>query len=259
MNKQLSKTSPPAATTDLVRELLKPETFSEFFSGQAWWTKLSKREQTEVTQETFELGSTFMTWGEVKHKVGQHLATVQEILTPHNCFDQYLRGWQKLLNRSRRSLYRDIENYEKAQVFPDVVAKAAAIKNFPIEKLKTVRKMLPVPRLLKTEADALDYIDKAREYGKENPQIFEMDAANVEVKVDEAELMKEALVAFKNCMAKMPSRKKAAWANRVIGMQMTLMGLSSPKQFEPEAVPPEFVRGRGRPSSKTIEGEVASA
>lgn len=237
----------------VVQELLKPETFTSV----SWWGELSRSEQNNVLRETLELGATLISWGEIKHKVGQHLANVQEVLSPHGKFDAYLRVWQRILNRSRRSLYRDIESYEKSTAFPEAIAKAAAIKNFPVEKLKTVSKMLPAPKSVKSEADALAYIDKAAQYSKDNPQIHEMDVA-VRPKVDEEELAKEALVVFKNCLAKLPNRKKQGWAEHVIGMQLTLLGLSSSKAFSPEAVPPEYVRGRGRPP-KAIEGEVASA
>lgn len=238
----------------VVQELLKPETFTSV----SWWGELSRSEQNNVLRETLELGATLISWGEIKHKVGQHLANVQEVLAPHGKFDAYLRIWQRILNRSRRSLYRDIENYEKATDFPEQIAKAAAIKNFPIDKLKTVRKMLPVPSRIGSEADALAYIDKAAQFSKENPQIHEMDAPNIRPKVDAEELAKEAFVIFKNCLAKLPPRKRLEWTEHVIGMQMNVAGIQSSRSFKPEAVPAEYTRGRGRPP-KAVEGEVVSA
>jgi hypothetical protein len=238
--------------TGILKQLLKPETFTSL----SWWKELPTKTQKNVMTETLELGATFMTWGEIKHKVGQHLAVVQEQLTPFNRFDSYLKMWQKILNRSRRSLYRDIEKYEEATAFPEAVARAAAIKNFPIEKLKTVRKMLPVPRSIENEGDALKYIDAAQEYSKKYPEIHTMDIASEAVPaVDEEELLKETLVIFKNCLRRLPPRKKANWGKKVMGMQLTVMGLGHAITIEPEAVPPDYIRGRGRPA-KTIEGEV---
>jgi len=256
MRKTHSSDSPIALSapegSKIVQQLLKPETFA----SQSWWKELNTREQNTVMRETLEIGAAFMTWGEIKHEVGKRLAAVQEVLAPHNLFNPYLRVWSKLLNRSRRSFYRDIENYEKATAFPEAVARAAAIKNFPIEKLKTVRKMLPLPReASQSETQALKYVEEAKTYLHENPQIVQMDV--MEIPVDDEEMMQETLRQFKNALLKLPSRKKQPWARKLLGMQLTVMGISSPITLEPEAVPAEFVRGRGRPAGKTIEGEAS--
>lgn len=261
MTKQSSQTSLTALTHEYpgaVQELLKPETWANL----NWWSDLNKTEQSRLMRVTMNLGADFMTWGEMKHRVGQHLAEAQEILTPHNRFNDYLREWQRKLNRSRRSLYRDIERWERgAALKSDLVAQAAAIKNVPIDKIIAARPMNPIPRKLDTMQDAFEYVDTALKFYKENPKVRDM-VKNImpEVEVDEDLLRKEVIVIFKNALAKLPSRKRTSWGKHALGQQLTIMGIASPTTIEPEAVPPEFIRGRGRPSTKkVIEGEAKEA
>jgi hypothetical protein len=61
--------------------------------------------------------------------------------------------------------------------------------------------------------------------------------------------MEEAFGVVRNSFTRLPNnlKIKRQWTEQLAGMMLTLLGVATAQMIEPNAIPPSFIKRRGRP------------
>lgn len=185
-------------------------------------------------------------YGKSKLGIGEHLSKIQQLLKEDRAFLRFVRN-QSLF--SQRSAYRYIAGYESAKTLPaSVLSEVMATgmnmlgdEKRPFGVYTEAIKALPPPKT--TDAVKVrDYLEKVKELRST------LRAEKAESEKPE-ELLREAFRAVNSRFQRLPKnhKTKQRFVERLVGMIMTDLGVSSPQRYEPIAIPAGYKVVRGRP------------
>lgn len=236
--------------------------------------KMKPTEQQELVEETRNLGAAFLAHGSSGLAIGQHLTNVQKLLTPYNAFYKFLATF----HLSQKTAYRYLNGFTNAEkAFPESVLKAAMARGLkiysddktrPLGNYTEAVKILPPPRGNPDAERANLYIDQLESTRKERKKRLNKRHGKGASKREEADavaldpnvVLKQAYRTFAVLVKRLSSngRTRRAWLDKLVGLQMTELGIASAIQFEPSAIPEDFRAKRGRPTL-VKEGEEKEA
>lgn len=250
---------------------------AEAVKGLPFFKKLSNDEQSQLLDETRQLGTAMMVHGTSALSIGKHLADINEILTKQNAFYKYL----KFFGIAPKTAYRYMNGYTNAVgLLPDNVVKAAMTRGLsivghdekrPLGNYTQAVKALPPPRnpdperAAKYVDDIVGWMQKRKSYitksrGKLKPANIKGEV-EPEIELGDPDLLKKAAYrALTHYYKRLPGRapKKAEWLKELFGMLLTDIGVSS-WTVQAAAVPEDFPAKRGRPVLLKEETEAAPA
>lgn len=226
-----------------------------------WWKKLSDIEQKEVLSEGQQLAVAMIQHGQSRIAIGQHLARLQEILTPHGLFGRFLRT----LHFSERTAKRYVASFKNAKLaLPDNVLKLALARGVnimgesdekPFGQYTEAVKQLPPPQNA-NEQQAGAWLTAIENQRKQQRSQTATEASGGEilgvlVPQDPQTLLKECfrffVLRYNRLPHNMNTRRK--FVRTLVGMELSVAGETA-GTFNPVAVPSDFTVGRGRPKEK---------
>lgn len=213
------------------------------------WQDLDAASRRTVQAETQQLGQSFDGFIRSRLAVGEHFTRIHAVLEPRRMFSRFCEAYN--LNRSTANGFIASYANAKKSLPTEVLAVAAArgvnimgssSDSRPLGKYTDAVRKLPPPKTQDPQqiVDWLDELETIRKKAKKK-------AAEVEPDVDE--LLKDAYRYIVLRLDRVPSRRRRAWLNRLVGMSLAKIGVASSQSFDPEAAPEDFVPVIGRPRS----------
>lgn len=233
------------------------------FEQFSFWEQLKEREQNKLVEEGQHIGTALVAHGASGLAIGQHLISVKALLEPYSgAFSRVCQGFRF----TPRMAYRYIKAYENAsQRLPEAALHAVMARGMnifghtdskPLGKYTDAFRMLGAPtsttpdkvnewamQLEQTRKEIVKAKNKRRAEGHAKPEeVIE------EIKRTPEFRLRRNFRNIKNDLRRIPSKKRRDWLESLFGMVMTQAGITSKTSFSPEAIPEDFLQGRGRPS-----------
>jgi hypothetical protein len=210
---------------------------------------LDAKEKHAVVRETQALVEAMVNFGRSRLAVGEHLYNIREILKPNRTFMKYLATFNTF---SPRTADRMINGYLNAQGHaPEQILLAAMSRGMdligsaedrPLGRYTEAAKVLPPPRTT-DPVKINNYLDRLQEKKRE----FYVREENT-LSLNEA--LQECFRFLDSRIQRLPNNHKtrASFCEKIVGMIMTDLGVSQPRQFSPVAFESSWKAKRpGRP------------
>jgi hypothetical protein len=214
------------------------------------WSKFETPERVRLRQLLETLKAEY---AESEIGTGKMLVEIRALTQPHGEMARFL----DLLPLTARTAYRRIKSYEKAEeIWPKVVIDAAIEK-----KLKVVGWSQEKPLGLFEDVDrppdnltphrASDYLDQAEMHVR---------LLNRRQTVEPEEALKKCFRMTEKATRSLSNRERVKFLDELVGLQMTLLGVSGSKMFESKYIPREFfIVTAGSPELRESRSKAAQA
>ena len=218
----------------------------ELITGQPYWKKLSRDDQTVVMEQTQKIGR--LGW-DMKRS---HLEMGESLLVLQQHLKEYFRPHLKNLNLKEKTAYRIMENYRETKKMIPVQAMPTLMAmnyDFAQKKYLNIIKKIGPPSSSEpavVEAWAEDVVKAQKEKFRANRTQGEV--LPPEVPRDPEDMLEESFRYAKIRFHRLPnSKNRMKWIERLFGYLLKEAGVGSPMSFSPMTAPESFLTGRGRP------------
>lgn len=204
------------------------------------WSSLKENEQLLVRNETQALTEAIFLAGKTKLAIGEHLSKIHRILQPKRMWEPYLQleGLQQY-RISRATAHRYMHNFEVAKtILPKPVLKVAMMRGMDSLSAKVVT-LFPPPKSHKPKVihQYLDKIEKRQPRGGDY--------------ADNKDMLKACFRFLQSQLNRVKPNERIPVVRELVGMLMTLTGMSASTTFHPKDIPMEFIPlPKGRPKTR---------
>lgn len=229
-----------------------------------FWSKLKDRDKDTLVSEINSLGAAKMMHISSGLAMGKH---IQNIFSTCEAYSGTFPKIMTEMGIGLRQAYRYMDTWKNAQKgLSEAILKAGMVRAVDIlsydndrpygKYTEVIQRLLPPPKNPDiTPDEANRYWDQVEETYQDRKKALKNGTAEPagqeaeDIQRDPEFLLMQNFRGIKNALKHVPTRQRKRWFEKLVGMGMHQMGISSSVTFEPEAPPDYFKQGPGRPVS----------
>jgi hypothetical protein len=217
----------------------------ETMADENQWDELTAAERAIVRRESRELAGPEIS----ELETGRRLVAVRQALERAGGFARFL----DTLPFTYRTAYRRIKAYERAcEMWPKEMVEAAIARRLKIVGASNEKPMGLYEDIRidgKPPKNLAQYIDFADYLSREEIRVLRHSKPSTRG-LSAYETLKLCFRFVDKNTRSLPPKERRSFLSDLVGLEMTLLGATTPQEFDPAEIPPEFWQG-GRQSPET--------